>query len=118
MVGYHKTAVGKLCSENGYSVVDDLTACIKAAGAFGHAFIQTEDLSNWPKGCHYVVSLNGVYFNQHDSGSANIDAAQICNGGKRMRSFLTSMNLLPLFQGNMIYLTNFALIYRCRNYGL
>ena len=93
MVGYHKTANGKLCSENGFSVVDDLTACKKAAGAFGNQFRETEDVSDWPKGCYYA---NGVYFNQHDSGSANIGAAQICKGGgKRMRSFLTSMNLLP-----------------------
>ena len=72
----HKTADGKLCSENGFSVVDDLTACKKAAGAFDDQFIGTEDVSDWPKGCYYS---DGVYFNQHDSGSANIDAAQICN---------------------------------------
>ena len=92
MVGYHKTAYGKLCSENGFSVVDDLTACKEAAEEFGDQFQETQDYPDFPKGCY---EANVVFFNQHKSGSANSNAAQICKaGGKGMRSFLTSMNLL------------------------
>ena len=95
MVGYHKTADGKLCSENGFSVVDDLTACKEAAEEFGNQFQETKNYPDWPKGCYEAVEANLVFFNRHESGSAKSNAAQICKaGGKGMRSFLTSMNLL------------------------
>ena len=92
MARYHKAARGKLCSENGFSVVDDLTACKEAAEEFGDQFQETQDYPDFPKGCY---EANVVFFNRHASGSANSNAAQICKaGGKGMRSFLTSMNLL------------------------
>ena len=95
MARYHKAARGKLCSENGFSVVDDLTACKEAAEEFGNQFQETQNYPDWPKGCYEAVEANLVFFNQHKSGSAKSNAAQICKaGGKGMRSFLTSMNLL------------------------
>ena len=94
MARYHKAARGKLCSENGFSVVDDLTACKEAAEEFGNQFQETQDYPDWPKGCYEAVEVNLVFFNRHKSGSARSNAAQICKaGGKGMRSFLTSMNL-------------------------
>ena len=79
-----------------------MTECKEFEEAYGYPTvvgvdtytIQTEDVPDWPKGC-YDIDGNGVVFNQHDIGSANIYAAQICkDGGKGMRSFLTSMHLL------------------------
>jgi hypothetical protein len=58
-------------------------ACKEAAGSFGDQFEETEDVPDWPKGCY---ESNDVYFNQHGSGSANINAAQICKSAVSVTS--------------------------------
>ena len=82
---YFLTYKNKLCAGNG---VDDLEKCKESLSqikkAIPHArgawFKDTEDASDWPKGCYLFTSgsVNEVYFNEHATGSSHSDARHIC----------------------------------------
>ena len=62
--------------------MDALKTCKEAAADLHENFIKTKDDADWPKGCYLS---DGVFFNEHLTGSSNHDARQICNPrGKRL----------------------------------
>ena len=95
MAEYVITAEGKMCAENGYVAIDDLTICKEAAAQLIYKFQKTETFKNWPKGC---FEYDGhVYFNEHVYGTMEYmsTSRQICKErDSELRSFLTSMHLL------------------------
>ena len=74
-VGYLLTEENKLCSDYVSVAIDILKACKEAAKELNENFIMTKYVDDWPQGCYLA---NGVYFNQHDVGSSNNGARQIC----------------------------------------
>ena len=87
---YYLTDKNKLCGAN---PVDNLQNCKEAVGEIkkmipNAVFKNTEVNANWPMGCYLWVnsdaSKSQVYFNEHATGSENIEALHICKGhGKK-----------------------------------
>ena len=80
IIGYFRTAKGKLCSEDGDLALDDERTCREIAKDFNATFVAAGSITYHPKGCYTYPSeeIDHAYFNRHSNGSSNSNARQIC----------------------------------------
>ena len=89
--GYHATAQNAAQCPSDAAFVETKAACEGAAAAYGKRFVSSSTAPNWPRGCFYLQTHDGVWFN--DNLDAPVQAEQssqlLCEKRPGARSLYT-----------------------------